>query len=70
MGDNHVEKGDEVKVFCIHIYCGLPPISAGHAQNVIRIIKQGDFIWIFYVLYSTLFHLPTLRFHCGGGCWD
>ncbi len=25
---------------------------------------------VFYVLYSTLFHLPPLRFHCVGGCWD
>ncbi len=24
----------------------------------------------FYVLYSTLLHLPPLRFHCVGGCWD
>jgi hypothetical protein len=22
-----------------------------------------------YVLYSTLLHLPPLRFHCVGGCW-
>jgi hypothetical protein len=24
--------------------------------------------WIFYVRYSTLLHLPHLRFHCVGGC--
>ncbi len=24
---------------------------------------------VFYVRYSTLIHLPTLRFHCVGGCW-
>jgi hypothetical protein len=24
---------------------------------------------IFYILYSTLLHLPPLRFHCVGGCW-
>jgi hypothetical protein len=23
-----------------------------------------------YVRYSTLLHLPPLRFHCVGGCWD
>jgi hypothetical protein len=23
----------------------------------------------FYVLYSTLLHLPPLSFHCVGGCW-
>jgi len=29
-------------------------------------------LWIFsfYVRYSTLLHLPPLRFHCVGGCWD
>jgi hypothetical protein len=27
-------------------------------------------IFSFYVLYSTLFHLPPLRVHCVGGCWD
>ncbi len=32
--------------------------------------KQGDFFGFFYVLYSTLLHLPLLRFHCVGGCWD
>ena len=26
--------------------------------------------FIFSVFYSTLFHLPHLRFHCFGGCWD
>ncbi len=37
-----------------------------------------SFIWIsyifwggfFFVLYSTLLHLPPLRFHCADGCWD
>ncbi len=36
------------------------------------IFKQGDsriFGSFFYVLYSTLLHLPPLRFHCIGGCW-
>jgi hypothetical protein len=31
----------------------------------------GGFLGIFfYVLYSALLHLPPLRFHCVGGCWD
>jgi hypothetical protein len=32
--------------------------------------KKGDF-WIFsyYVRYSTLLHLPPLRFHCDRGFW-
>ncbi len=30
-----------------------------------------EYLFLFiYVLYSTLFHMPTLRFHCVGGCWD
>ncbi len=24
----------------------------------------------FYALYSTLLHLPPIRFHCVGGCWN
>jgi hypothetical protein len=33
--------------------------------------NRGIF-WIFFlnVLYSTLLHLPPLRYHCVGGCWD
>jgi hypothetical protein len=34
-----------------------------------QFLKQRD-INSYYVLYSTLFHLPSLRFHCVGGCWD
>jgi hypothetical protein len=35
-------------------------------------IQQGDFfcLFFFYVLFSTLLHLPPLRFHCVEGCWD
>jgi hypothetical protein len=34
------------------------------------LLKRGTF-FSFYVLvrYSTLLHLPPLRFHCVGGCW-
>jgi hypothetical protein len=28
------------------------------------------FLGIFYARYSTLTHLPLLRFHCVGGCWN
>jgi hypothetical protein len=28
------------------------------------------FFHVCTVLYSTLLHLPPLRFHCVGGCWD
>jgi hypothetical protein len=33
-------------------------------------VKGFFVVVVFYVLYSTLFHLPALRFHCVGGCWD
>jgi hypothetical protein len=46
-----------------------------------RTTLENFFCWLFladiwslffyvHVLYSTLFHLPTLPFHCVGGCWD
>ncbi len=28
------------------------------------------FLYFFFVLYSTLLHLPPLRFHCADECWD
>jgi hypothetical protein len=29
------------------------------------------FLWdFFFILYSALLHLPSLRFHCADGCWD
>jgi hypothetical protein len=41
------------------------------AQKVIIFFYGGFFgIFTFYVRYSTLRHLPPLRFHCVGGCWD
>ncbi len=40
------------------------------AQLEIYLKKQGDFLIYFYVLYSTLLHLPPLRFHCVGECWN
>ncbi len=35
-----------------------------------RFSLQGDLFDFFYVLNSTLLHLPPLRFHCVGGCCD
>ncbi len=34
------------------------------------ILFWGFFGLSFYVRYSTLLHLPPLRFHCVEGCWD
>jgi hypothetical protein len=40
---------------------------------VFLFLNRGIF-WIFFmcvpVLYSTLLYLPSVRFHCVGGCWD
>jgi hypothetical protein len=33
-------------------------------------IRKIFLIFSMYVLHSTLLHLPPLRFHCVGGCWD
>ncbi len=41
-----------------------PAISVGKRTALPKI--WGFFV---YVLYSTLLHLPPLRFHCVGGCW-
>jgi len=37
-----------------------------------RLILQNENTATFFssVLFSTLFHLPPLRFSCVGGCWD
>ncbi len=37
------------------------------SPNAYRTIKGNSFG---FFLYSTLLHLPPLRFHCVGGCWD
>jgi hypothetical protein len=37
--------------------------------HFLKNILLGDF-FIFFVLYSTLLHLPPLRFHCADGLWD
>ncbi len=42
-----------------------------HRHNSVlrKLLFKGGFFWIFDVRYSTLLHLPPLRFHCvGGGC--
>jgi hypothetical protein len=37
---------------------------------VIVATKYGGSFIFFFVLYSTLLHLPPLRFHYADGCWD
>ncbi len=41
------------------------------AMRGICILFKGGFLGFFStVLHSTMLHLPPLRFHCVGGCWD
>jgi hypothetical protein len=55
------------KVMFSLFHLGVPEF-APQARAIGLNIKQGDFLYIFfYVLYSTLLHLPPLRFHCVGG---
>jgi hypothetical protein len=44
--------------------------SSMHTEN--STIVKGRFcgFFSFYIGYSTLLHLPPLRFHCVGRCWD
>jgi hypothetical protein len=44
-------------------------VSIRYKEYIIRGIFE-DLFFIFYILYSTLLHLPPLRFHCADGCWD
>jgi hypothetical protein len=61
--------------------CSLPPsgsltrrsspllaVRAAHAAAESK--TTLGFFFFFCVLYSTLLHLPPLRFHCADGCWD
>ncbi len=45
----------------------LTPIDC---SNISALINFNENVYFFYVLYSILLHLPPLRFHCVGGCWD
>jgi hypothetical protein len=52
-----------------------PPVimSTGYTQETEkeRQVNRGIFLDFFmYVLYSTLLHLPPLRFHCVEWCWE
>ncbi len=47
------------------LYHGSSSSSTGSLKG-----RSHEIFGVFYVLYSTRFHLPPLRFHCVGGCWD
>jgi hypothetical protein len=46
------------------------PMHSLHDCPCTVINKEIFGIFFVYVLYSTLLHLPHLRFHCVGRCWD
>ncbi len=39
-------------------------------QEILIFINRGIFGFFSIYCISTLLHLPPLRFHCVGGCWD
>jgi hypothetical protein len=39
-------------------------------STLLQTLVGGFFKIFFSAIYSTLLHLPPLRFHCVGGCWD
>ncbi len=48
------------------------PLHSLSTPSHCTIFFKGDFwdFFLFYVRYSTLLHLPPLKFYCVGGCWD
>ncbi len=44
--------------------------APGKLLKTISLKRDYFGIFSFYVRYSTQLHLPPLRFHCVGGCWD
>jgi hypothetical protein len=36
---------------------------------IVHFFNEINWIFFVYLRYSTLLHLPPLRFHCVGGCW-
>jgi hypothetical protein len=66
----HLLMTEDVSWFSSSLDCSARSTLLG-CLAVNRIDKGGFFsIFSFYVRYSTLRHLPPLRFHCVGGCWD
>jgi hypothetical protein len=49
----------------VRMYAQIPGPSS-HAEILYIYIFRG----FFFILYSALLHLPPIRFHCAGGCWD
>jgi hypothetical protein len=55
------------KLTYVIVFC----ISTIPDFHLMQVLKGGFFgVLSFYVSYSTLIHMPPLRFLCVGGCWD
>jgi hypothetical protein len=52
---------------------GFSNLVKAAGDSVLRFLYfyyEEGFLWSFCVLYSAQLHLPPLRFHCVGGCWN
>ncbi len=53
----------------IHTY-SVRNLGVNYENNVANFEYTATIQYFFDVLYSSLLHLPPLRFHYVGGCWD
>ncbi len=59
------------KLVCTHYKAREDVYLVAYSEVCVRIsFFKGRFFCIFLVLYLDLLHLPPLRFHSVGGCWD
>ncbi len=57
-------------VKCHEIFESIPDNCISVKLLPISEFSLGEIFLTFFILYSTLLHLPPLRFHCADGCWD
>jgi hypothetical protein len=57
---------------CAVHFCQSCMASSPEYESMVLEFASLRDLWIYfmYVLYSTVLHLPPLRFRCVGGCWD
>ena len=68
-GGVEVQKGAQRA--CRPVVADIPFPRGGDKGGEEKILKIFYFLFFyFFVPYSTLFHLPPLRFRCADGCWD
>ncbi len=65
-GLRRIHKGGSLPLYQLEDYIAASPSSSSSSLS-----NRGIFgFFSFYVLYSTMLHLPPLRLHCVGGSWD